>query len=677
MKRIVTQLALTLLLYLPLSAQQAVGTWRTHLSYHTPTRCETAGHLLYVLANGGLYVYDEEDTSVRTFSKNNPLSDTDISFIAYQATYHTLVIVYNNGNIDLLKGGEEVYNLPDFKNKQSIQNKAIHQACFHNQFVYLAAQEGILCLDLKKQEISNYYALGKEVHACHVADGTLFAATPEGVLAGKLTDNLLDKGRWTLTEQSLQTFLEQHGDRPFKGTLPEGITPDSPLRNYPYYLHFEGERLLVAGGGHVADRLNRPGTILMMEEEGWSSFQEEGISQQTGLAYRDINCVAQDPTDPTHHFAASAGEGIYEFRNGAFVAHYSLHNSPLKSALPGYHEEEKYVRVNGLLYDSENNLWMVSSEPEENPILILQPNGTWLTLNHPEAMGKHNFGRTLFDRRGWLWATSSRPNSGGLFCLDANRTPENASDDRCRFISQFTNQDGILLEQLAVFYVAEDLEGDIWLGTGKGPLVLTRPDRIFESGFYCTQIKLPRNDGSNLADYLLNGESIQAIAIDGANRKWLGTAENGIYLLSADGEETIHHFTEENSPLLSNSIESIAIHPRTGEVFIGTGKGLVSYQSDATPAADNLREEAVHAYPNPIRPDYDGPITITGLTYDSDVKIINSAGQLICQGHSLGGQFCWDGRNRQGRRVGSGIYLVLASDSNGQESVVTKISVIR
>ena len=141
--------------------------------------------------------------------------------------------------------------------------------------------------------------------------------------------------------------------------------------------------------------------------------------------------------------------------------------------------------------------------------------------------------------------------------------------------------------------------------------------------------------------------------------------------------ETIHHFTEENSPLLSNSIVSIAIHPRTGEVFIGTSKGLVSYQSDATEAENSFKESNVHAYPNPVRPDYNGVITVTGMVYDSDVKIVDTAGHLIYQGTSLGGQFTWDGRNKQGRRVATGIYMVLAADSEGKEGIVTKIAFIR
>lgn len=557
------------------------------------------------------------------------------------------------------------------------QDKSVNHACFYKESAYLSTASGILCVNLKKREISNYYALNKNVLACNVSDGKLYAATSDGLFAGLLTDNLLDINNWEKVSDDTSEFLSKYRDIPFKEEVPENIIPNSPVRNYPYFMNFTGERLLIAGGGHIANRLERPGTIMTFEDNIWKSFQEEGISEQTKLRYDDINCVVQDFQDKTHHFAASAGEGIYEFRDGRFVNWYSMHNSPLESALPDEPSKNNYVRVNGLIYDKEDNLWMVSCGVAKNPVQVLRKNGSWVSLNYPEATERSNFGRTIFDKRGWLWATSSRIESGGVFCLNYNGTIEDTSDDQHKFITQFTNQDGTILEQLAVYCIAEDKEGAIWIGTNKGPLVLNNPSRYFNDNFYCTQIKIPRNDGSDLADFLLVNEAINAIAVDGANRKWIGTAANGIYLLSADGMETVHHFTEENSPLLSNSIESIAIHPRTGEVFIGTGKGLVSYQSDATEAENNFKESNVRAYPNPVRPDYDGVITVTGMVYDSDVKIVDTAGHLIYQGTSLGGQFTWNGRNKQGKRVSTGIYMVLAADSEGKEGVVTKIAFVR
>ena len=158
---------------------------------------------------------------------------------------------------------------------------------------------------------------------------------------------------------------------------------------------------------------------------------------------------------------------------------------------------------------------------------------------------------------------------------------------------------------------------------------------------------------------------------------WIGTEKNGVYLLSSDGLEAIHHFTTENSPLPSNEIYSITTDETTGMVYIGTNKGLVAYQSDATEAKPSFNESKVRAYPNPVHPDYQGYIRIDGLMMNSQVKITDAYGSLIHEGTSVGGSFSWNGRNAQGQRVASGVYHVMATDEKGQEGIVTKIVMIR
>jgi len=212
------------------------------------------------------------------------------------------------------------------------------------------------------------------------------------------------------------------------------------------------------------------------------------------------------------------------------------------------------------------------------------------------------------------------------------------------------------------------------VGTNEGPLLFNNPSKAFDSDFACSRVKIPRNDGTISADYLLIDEQINAIAIDGANRKWLGTKSSGIYLMSENGQETIRHFTTMNSPLLSNEILSIAINPVTGEVFIGTGSGLVSYQSDAAEATNVFQN--VHAYPNPVRENYSGIITITGLVADTKVKITDLTGNVICETTSNGSIATWDGKNTFGQRVSTGVYLAICVTPDGLQSAITKILVI-
>lgn len=191
------------------------------------------------------------------------------------------------------------------------------------------------------------------------------------------------------------------------------------------------------------------------------------------------------------------------------------------------------------------------------------------------------------------------------------------------------------------------------------------------------QVKVPRNDGTNLADYLLNNVFITSICIDGAGRKWFGTSGNGVYLISADNMEQIYHFTTNNSALLSNEIESVAVNDATGEVFFGTGNGLCSYMSDATQPAEEMTKETVYAYPNPVEPGYNGLITIVGLTLDADIKIVGPAGTLVKSGRSNGGTFVWDGTDRNGKPVASGIYMVQTATSYGKKGTVCKIGIVR
>lgn len=459
----------------------------------------------------------------------------------------------------------------------------------------------------------------------------------------------------------------------------EPVLPNSPVRNYCEFMQFTSSgKLLVAGGNlNYFDTNFYDGTLMEYtpDNDEWFNLPENIIKETTGLNYVNICSVDEDPTEEGHYFASSFGYGIYEFRNGEFVKHYNHENSALESVSKGGVYMNRYVRVPMVKFDSEGNLWCVNTGVQ-NIVKVLKKDGSWVSLNYREIEKLPTMVEPVIDSRGWLWITSLQ-GEPGLFCAKMNSTPLDTKDDVSKvWLHKFTNQDGTSYDIYQVYALKEDRNGYMWVGTNTGLFVIDNPENFFNTGIF-KQIKIPRNDGTGLADYLMNGVYIKAIAVDGANRKWIGTNDNGIYLISADGQETIEHFTTENSPLPSNCIESIAIDNSCGEVFIGTDKGIASYRSDATEPEPELNESTVYAFPNPVRADYSGPITITGLTADCNVKIVDAAGFLINEGTSIGGQYTWDGCNVKGEKVASGVYYVLTYDSNGDEGAATKILVTR
>jgi hypothetical protein len=225
-----------------------------------------------------------------------------------------------------------------------------------------------------------------------------------------------------------------------------------------------------------------------------------------------------------------------------------------------------------------------------------------------------------------------------------------------------------------VLSIAEDHNGELWIGTSTGVGVFNYPQNVWEDQMmYATRPSLNLPDG--FFHPLLEKEAVTAIAIDGANRKWFGTKNSGVFLISEDGETEIEHFNTENSPLPRNDISDIAINHQTGEVFIGTSAGLISYMGEATGSNDQFAD--VYVYPNPVRETYDGPIVVTGLVEDTDVKITDISGNLVYKTTSLGGQAVWDGKNQNGNRCKSGVYLVFMNDPTGEQTKVTKRSLLR
>lgn len=580
-----------------------------------------------------------------------------------------------------------------------VGDNCLYMACPNNQDTNAAGANGVWALkaDGTEQRVTGWsptklsYAHGRLVG---YGAATLVFSAEDNPLAGSGMSYLSpvnaivpasDGGYWVACDGTGFTHYI-HKDSEFVADA-SSVVGDGPVYEMPYFLRFVGDRLLMAAGRlDPLDKEERPYHASWFEYDTWHEFETPVVGGpwfRKNHNFANANSVAQDPLDPSHHFVTSGRQGVFEYRDGKIVAQYTEGNSPLRSVSAS--RSYDYVRCTGSVFDKDGNLFVAnngggSSFPIDTTIWCLTRDGKWEGFYHTSIIDMSHFEQSLIDSKGRLWFCQRRTagsKNGGFLCLDYNGTVSNHADDVFTYRSSFTNQDGTAFSFQAGYCAAEDHDGRIWLGTDAGLLVVDDPDEWRKSDFLITQVKVPRNDGTNYADYLLDGAPITAIAVDGANRKWIGTAGDGVYLVSADGTVTLHHFTVNNSPLVSGNIWSIACHPTNGEVFIGTDKGLMSYHSDASEAQESLDRDNLRVYPNPVRPDYSGPVVLDGLVYDSDVKVVSTSGHVVAAGTSIGGTFTWDGRGPSGERVGSGIYYFMVATPDGKTTTVAKVAVVR
>ncbi|WP_163710680.1 type IX secretion system anionic LPS delivery protein PorZ [Mangrovibacterium lignilyticum] len=448
------------------------------------------------------------------------------------------------------------------------------------------------------------------------------------------------------------------------GSGAEQIQPEGPVTNRVFAMVSNGTDLWMADGGRTSAWNNvfySPRFQLYRNNE-WTAFDGDSYSQLA--EFHDIVCVTADPNDPDHVFAGSWGGGVLEFQGNQFVARYNNQNSSLQTAIPSQ-PAEPYVRISGMQYDSDGNLWVVNSIVDE-PLSVLKPSGEWESFTLPGIQSSTDVGSLVVTDDDDLWITIPRSQNTMIV-----RSNDGSASKKLSVIAYYNNGSNEVFTPMSDIYsIALDRDGAIWFGTAVGVGVYYDPQDIWDdNSFYASQPGLDEGDG--LYHPLLSTQTVTAIAVDGANQKWFGTKSSGVYLISDDGTEEILHFTTDNSPLLSDEITSLSVNDQTGEVFIGTSKGLISYMGSATVGGDNYND--VYAYPNPVREDYLGDVVITGLIEDTDIKITDISGNLVYKTSSFGGQATWDGKNLRGHRVSTGVYLVFGNDKYGEQSFVTKI----
>ena len=439
---------------------------------------------------------------------------------------------------------------------------------------------------------------------------------------------------------------------------------NSPFRNLTFQLNFDQGKLLVTGGGRTVDRLTNPGTLMVYENNQWYNFDDKVISEKTGLQCRDLMFAVVDPRDPNHYFVSSWGEGVYEFKDNELVDVYSYTNSSLQSASPN-NRPELYVRVEGMGFDRENNLY-VTNVAVANGLSIFNNANKWQSYNYQGIAGNHPT-QLIVTKNNQKWVSNSRIRAG-VFALDENNQEY--------YSNNFVDQQGTNIGATAYLCLAEDLSGLIWVGTDNGPVSFSSIEQMGKG--ICDRVIAQDQYGSEAGNgyYLLEGERITTITVDGANRKWMGTIGNGVFVVENSGSVLkVENLNTTNSQILSDNVNSIAINNETGEVFIATDKGLCSYIGEAIGGKYDFSN--VYAFPNPVHPARELQVVITGLMQNSTVKITDLAGNLMNTGLSHGGQYIWHCNNQRGEIVKAGIYLVFAANSDGSQGVVTKIMVIK
>jgi hypothetical protein len=416
-----------------------------------------------------------------------------------------------------------------------------------------------------------------------------------------------------------------------------------------------GKTIICAGGtSNSWKRLNRSLNVSVYENNQFLNI----ISGTQADAMRS----AIDPGNSSHFYVSSWGDGLLEYINNSLIKQYDASNSPLQTGTT----PDSGVKICGLVMDKFRNLWITGSDAAGS-IRILKADGTW--ISYPLTIDAPIIGDVISTENGQKWIIL--PGGNGLFIIDDNNTPETFTDDKTKRLTVTDSDDKVLN---TVYSAAEDLDGNVWIGTDQGPVVYYNTANIFEDNVKGYRIKVPRNDGSGLADFMLGTESVTSIAVDGANRKWIGTKSSGVYQLSADGTTMIKNYNEKNSPLFSDSIACVSVDNITGEVWLGTSKGVLSVRETATSGKESFN--SVYSFPNPVREDFLGNVTITGLMKDTEIKITDVSGNLVFETVSEGGQASWDLTTYNGHRVSTGVYLIFCSNSDGSKSCVTKILVI-
>lgn len=740
----------------------AIGQWKEHLPFSNGLYVTQSEDKVYYATRYAVLEVDKQERSLRRMTKVEGLSDVGVKLVKYNQGSKTLVIVYDDSNVDLVTE-EGVLTLPAIADAQIIGGKTIFDIYMANDSIaYFAASFGIITLNLRQGLFPNTIKTPVEVRSVRIFEDKIYATTEDGLYTidpnGPLNINDFSNWEWLNGTKGLPQVFESDAITLFNDQLYLDVNDslyrfDGNEAHYVFssnsfdltFLTSEGEHLIAGffcgtnckgevfsiGQDGVASQIgssciifpryaieDQYGTTWYADDVRDFHYQDQGAScnsfsvnspysaniYQLDVA-NDKVWVAAGGVDLTFS-AVFRTDGFFELSDGAWNV-FSLKNTPelagisdfldvktspldgkvyaaafldalvcydpatgefkvfndTNSTLQGAQLDESRTRVSGLAFDADNNLWMCNHNAPK-PLAMMTPAGEWYSFDL-KCVSDKQIQRVVVDALGYKWLFSSG-NSTGIIVFDEGDLADN-TDDRCVVL----NASNSVLPTNEITSMEVDRDGSIWVGTKLGAAVFqcdpfngecpgSRPF-VTVDGF-----------GANLLEDI----EVRTIAVDGANRKWFGTGA-GIFIMSPDGSDQIAHFTAENSPLFDDGITDIDFNDETGEAYIGTLRGLISYRAEATTAPGYHPGALV--FPNPVRKDYHGPIAIKGLAEDSTVKITDVSGQLVYETEALGGQAIWDGNDYKGRRANTGVYLVYATNrnSNDPQVAVAKILLIK
>ncbi len=432
-----------------------------------------------------------------------------------------------------------------------------------------------------------------------------------------------------------------------------------PTNQSSFDIYAHNKNVYIAHGGYSSnfDRTKNTAGVSNLNQGVWKYYKE--FDYQPFDFLEDFNLVTKNEKNGTLYIG-SFFEGLFVIKADGSLKHYKNDVFSTSSAWGEYGRQ-----LMGLTLDNNDNLWVATifSNPQ---LYAMSPEGAWTSFSVP---GVQYGGPIVIDDYGQVWFVGT--SGGGVAVYNTNGTLADKSDD---YSYHLTSGVGIgNLPSNVVNCLAKDKNNNIWIGTDNGIGIVSNCSAPFNQTAPCDADK-PIVKYDKFAGYLFETNNVRTIAVDGANRKWVGTNE-GVWLLSSDASQIIYNFTKENSPLPSNVIQKIAIDDVTGDVYIGTDQGLMSFRSTATEGGKTNVD--VLAFPNPVKSDYTGTIAIRGLTANADVRITDIAGQLVYKTKALGGQAVWNGKDYTGNRPQTGVYLVYASNTDGSETYAGKIVFIK